>query len=79
MHTVTFNIHFVYSSIKSLIEYNGQSSESFPCIIGLRLGWNMLPFFFSIYLNDVDALLLCRELSCISEEGSWRKELNIYI
>jgi hypothetical protein len=38
MHTVTFNIHFVYSSIKSLIVYNGQSSESFPCIIGLRLG-----------------------------------------
>ena len=58
MYKFIFNM---YSGSKSLVLYNGEMSEYFPCNIGVRQIENFPPFLFSIYLNDLQQFLEERE------------------
>ena len=49
---VIFNM---YNGIKSCVQYNGEQSEFFPCLSGVRQGENLSPFLFSIFLNDLES------------------------
>ena len=51
---VTFNM---YTGVKSCVQYNGGHSDFFPCLTGVRQGENVLPFLFSIFLNDLEDYL----------------------
>ena len=47
-------IYNMYNDIKSCVEYNGEKSQFFPCLTGVRQGENLSPFLFSIFLNDLE-------------------------
>ena len=77
MYSVIFNM---YSGIKSRITYNGETSEYFPCNIGVRQGENLSPFLFSLYLNDLESFFQDKHvngLNIITNEIE--EELNIYL
>ena len=44
----------LYRNIKSCVEFNNKQSEFFPCLTGVRQGEHLLPFLFSIFLNDIE-------------------------
>jgi hypothetical protein len=52
----------MYNDIKSCVPYNGSQSELFPCFTGVRQGEKIFYFLFSIFLNDLGALLFLRSL-----------------
>lgn len=47
-------IYNLYNDIKSCVEYNGEKSQFFPCLTGVRQDENLSPFLFSIFLNDLE-------------------------
>ena len=47
-------IYNMYHGIKYCVQYNGDRSEFFPCLTGVRQGENLSPFLFSIFLNDLE-------------------------
>lgn len=73
---VIFNM---YQGIKSCVQYNGEQSDFFPCLIGVRQGENLSPFLFSIFLNDLEQYF--RNLDGIPLESLKQKfenELHIF-
>lgn len=38
-------IYNLYNDIKSCVEYNGEKSQFFPCLTGVRQGENLSPFY----------------------------------
>ena len=46
----------MYKSIKSCVLDNGMQSEFFESHVGLRLGENLSPLCFALYLNDMEKL-----------------------
>jgi len=51
----------MYSSVKSCIKYNGETSEYFAADRGLRQGENLSPILFSMFLNDIENFFMDRD------------------
>ena len=47
----------MYKTAKSCVSSDGQISDTFPCLVGVRQGENVSPLFFSIYLGDLQLFL----------------------
>ena len=47
-------IYNLYNDIKSCVEYNGEISQFYSCLAGVRQGEKLFPFLFSIFLNDLE-------------------------
>ena len=51
---IFFNlVHNMYKAAKSCVSNDGQISDTFPCLVGVRQGENLSPLLFSIYLSDL--------------------------
>ena len=48
----------IYSNIKSCVSYNGNSSDYFVSLNGVRQGENLSPFLFAIFINDIEQHLI---------------------
>ena len=46
-------VHNMYKTAKSCVTSDGQISDTFPCLVGVRQGGNLSPLLFSIYLGDL--------------------------
>ena len=47
----------MYKTAKSCVTSDGQISDTFPCLLGVRQGENLSPLLFSIYLSDLQLFL----------------------
>lgn len=47
----------MYMETKSMIKMNSVVTDFFTCNDGVRQGENLYPFFFSLYINDLDMFL----------------------
>ena len=59
----------LYQNIKSCVQVNGEYSAFFQCNLGVRQGDNLSPFLFSLYLNDLEIVLVSngfRGVTCAS-------------
>lgn len=56
----------MYKGIKSSISVNGENSSFFACDCGVRQGENLSPVLFSLYLNDLEAFLIHKNLSGVT-------------
>ncbi len=52
----------MYSNVKSCVMLNNEKSDSFISNMGVRQGENLLPQFFTFYINDIESKLL--EYNC---------------
>ena len=48
----------MYSNIKSCVSQNGQLSEYFVSVNGVRQGENLSPFLFALFINDIEEFLI---------------------
>ena len=67
-----------YDGIKSSVSVNGQNSSFFPCDVGVRQGENLSPLLFALYLNDLEAYLLHKDLDGITIDIT-SDNLTIYL
>ena len=44
----------MYSNIKSCVSHNGQLSDYFVSVNGVRQGKNLSPFLFALFINDIE-------------------------
>ena len=77
MHNVIFNM---YTSVKSCISYNNHTTGYFNCEIGVRQGENLLPFLYSMFLNDLEEVLLTKYIVGLrSITAELETEIEIYL
>ena len=50
-------IKSMYDCVKTSVFINGEKSNSFECKLGVRQGESLSPFLFSMYINDMEAVL----------------------
>ena len=76
-----FRIIFnMYDGIRSRIIHNGCKSEYFQCNIGVRQGENVTPFYFHLYLNDLQTFLATKNIKGIeSVTKALEKDINVYL
>ena len=55
LHNVIVNM---YNNIKSCVSFNGNISEYFISVNGVRQGENLSPFLFALFINDMEQFLL---------------------
>ena len=55
LHNIIVNM---YSNIKSCVSFNGNISEYFISVNGVRQGENLSPFLFALFINDIEKFLL---------------------
>lgn len=56
-------IQSIYENVKSKVKYDTKLSESFDCYLGVRQGECLSPFLFAIYINDIEAELVDKDVS----------------
>ena len=44
--------------VRSCVSYGGQCSDFFPCEMGVRLGDNLSPLLFNVFLSDLKSYLV---------------------
>ena len=70
-------IRNMYADLKSCVTLNNNTSSVFSCTSGVRLGDNLSPLLFSLYLNDLESYLqICRHKGVDIETQS--EEMYIY-
>ena len=47
----------MYSNIKSCVSHNGNLSDYFVSLNGVRQGENLSPFLFALFINDIEGFL----------------------
>ena len=47
----------MYNGIKSCVSFNGDQSDFFPCLRGVRQGENLSPVLFALFLNDLESFM----------------------
>ena len=52
-----FSVHNIYQTANSCASSDGQISDTFPCLVGVRQGENLSPLLFPIYLGDLQLFL----------------------
>ena len=55
LHDLILNM---YNNIKSCVSVNGNTSEYFISVNGVRQGENLSPFLFALFVNDIEQFLL---------------------
>ena len=55
----------MYENIKSRVKYDNQLSNDFSCLLGVRQGECLSPFLFSMYVNDLEAMLVVHDFNGI--------------
>ena len=68
----------MYESIKSCVKINGETSTFFASECGVRLGENLSPVLFALYLNDLESFLLSGGVETLDFE-LLTDEINIYL
>jgi hypothetical protein len=70
----------MYTSAKSCISYNVDTTGYFNCEIGVRQGENLFPFLFSMLLNDLEEFLLTKDIAGLkSITDELETELEMYL
>ena len=59
-------IKSIYSRVKSRVKHNNSLSEPFTCDIGVRQGECLSPFLFAMYVNDLEAEIVTKDISGIN-------------
>jgi hypothetical protein len=73
-------IHNMYQNIKSCIMLNGDATCFFSCETGVRQGENLLPFLFSIYLNDLESFMLSKDCTGLEDiDIKCEEHLGLYL
>ena len=66
--------------IGSIIVHNDCKSEYFQFNIGVRQGEHLSPFFFSLYLNDLQTFVATENIKGIdSVTKALEKDINVYL
>ena len=47
----------IYDKVKACVKYRGDISDFFNCPVGLRQGCNLSPVLFSLFINELDAVI----------------------
>ena len=68
----------MYSNIKSSISVKGINSPFFACDCCVRLGENLSPLLFVLYLNDLEAFLRSKQSAGITLDIA-TSDINIYL
>ena len=77
MYNIIFNMS---TSVKSCISYNNHTKGYFNCEIGVRQGENLLPFLYSMFLNDLEEVLLTKYIVGLrSITAKLETEIEIYL
>lgn len=48
----------MYTNVKSKVKYMNNLSDSFECTLGVRQGECLSPFLFSMFINDLEDMLI---------------------
>ena len=67
----------MYKTAKSCVSSDGQISDTFPCLVGVRQGENLSPLLFSIYFGDIQLFLQDAHKDRLDE--SLLKYLKLYV
>ena len=67
----------MYENIKSRVKYDNLLSNDFTCLLGVRQGECLSPFLFSMYVNDLEEMLVSNEFKGI-EIGMLKLFLLLY-
>ena len=70
-------IKSMYENIKSRVKYDNLLSNDFTCLLGVRQGECLSPFLFSMYVNDLEEMLVSNEFKGI-EIGMLKLFLLLY-
>ena len=74
----------MYKTAKSCVTCDGQISDTFPCLVGVRQGENLSPLLFSIYFGDLQ-LFAHKGLTAVNKmtkdrlDQSLLKYLKLYV
>ena len=60
----------MYSNIKSCVSHNGQLSDYFASVNGVRQGENLSPFLFALFINDIEEYLTQNGCDSIQVTGA---------
>ena len=78
-------IRKMYQNAKSCVGMNDETSDYFPCNVGVRQGENLSPLLFAIYLNDIESFFEskgCNHLEIFPEgidPGNTINDLLVYL
>ena len=61
-------IKSMYENIKSRVKYDNLLSNDFTCLLGVRQGECLSPFLFSMYVNDLEEMLVSNEFEALKLE-----------
>ena len=70
-------IKSMYNNIKSRVKYENLLSNDFTCLLGVRQGECLSPFLFSMYVNDLEEILVLNDFKGI-EIGMLKLFLLLY-
>ena len=68
----------MYADIKSRIKTNEGATLFFPSTSGVRQGENLSPLLFSLYLNDLEEFLVCKNANGV-ECNAYSDDIYMYI
>ena len=52
----------MYDSVKSMVKFQNNLSDSYNCLLGVRQGESLSPFLFSMFLNDLEDIFIKKGL-----------------
>ena len=73
-------IQNLYANVKSCVFCNGQKSQFFESLTGVRQGENLSPLLFSLYVNDLETYLRQKDIKALDfKSNQINNFLNLFI